>query len=72
MATEPKPGQSLQAARPSKSPGNDVVVESRMVFGDRRDERFWLPLFNQFFLFLQKKRRESVSGSARVTSHWLW
>lgn len=60
LTTELKPGQALHAARPSHSPGNDVVVESRMVFRDRRDERFWLPLFNQFLLFLQKKGHQSM------------
>lgn len=40
-----------------QSPGDDAVVESRMVLGDRRDEGLWLPLFNQFFLLLGCKIR---------------
>lgn len=61
LGNRTKARSSPSNSEPSKSPGNDVVVEGRVVFRDRRDEGFWLPLFNQFFLFLQKKGSYSVA-----------
>lgn len=54
-----------QALANSHPPGDDVVVESGMVLGDRRHKGLWLPLFNQLFLLLQKNRRSSVASVAQ-------
>lgn len=55
-------------------PWNNIVVESRMISWYRRNERLWLPLFNQFFLFLkgteEKYQKFNIFFTATTMVGW--